>query len=279
MVRASCYRGIMRRSRSAALFLFLLLVVSGAGPASAAKQHRRLALPNTGPVVLVYHGIGPRRRFWVTPQQLSGDIKYLRDRQYHFVTLAQFAAYEENGLPLPQRSVLLTFDDGVQSVYQYALPITRKFEVPAVAFIIGRRLGLPGYMTPGQVKDLWQSGLWAIEAHTYDMHSYRPGQLGFAADLVNPLPGQTAAQLALEIQQDVEAEANTFKAIGLPQPTAFAFPFGIYGPEAVAVMHQTYPLLFDSTPELAAPHMVVIGRVDATTDPLGVLLSRYVPTR
>ncbi len=271
----------MRRSRSAALLLFVLLtlVAPATAPASAAKRHRPIGLPSSGPIVLVYHGIGPRRRFWVTPKQLSGDIKYLRDRQYRFVTLAQFAAYEENGAPLPQRSVLLTFDDGVQSVYQYALPITRKFHVPAVAFIIGRRLGLPGYMTPGQVKDLWQSGLWAIEAHTYDMHSYRQGQLGYAADLVNPLPGQTAAQFALEIGQDVQAEANTFNAIGLPQPTAFAFPFGIYGPEAVAVLHQTYPLLFDSTPELAAPHMVVIGRVDATTDPLGVVLSRYVPRR
>ncbi len=269
----------MHRVRVHGLVALLLALSLAAPAAGAARKASPRSLPDAGPIVLVYHGIGPKKPFWVTPQQLAGDLKYLRDHAYHFVTLQAFAAYEETAAPLPPRAVLLTFDDGVSSVYQYALPLTRSLHIPAVAFIIGRRLGLPGYMTPGQVRRLWQSGLWSIEAHTYDMHSYRQGQTGYAADLVNPLPGQTPAAFAQEIELDVQAEANTFRAIGLPQPTAFAFPFGIYGPEAVAVLHQTYPLLFDSTPELAAPHMVVIGRVDATSDPLGVILSRYVPRR
>ncbi len=132
----------MRRLRLVALFLLLCLPFAAAAPAGAAQKH--IDLPNAGPIVLVYHGIGPKRRFWVTPEQLAGDLKYLRDHAYHFVTFRAFAAYEETGAPLPSRAVLLTFDDGVESVYQYALPITRKFHVPAVAFIIGRRLGLPG---------------------------------------------------------------------------------------------------------------------------------------
>jgi len=267
----------MRHVQPLAVLVSLCLMLAAAPPAGAANGPPLPAA--SGPIVLVYHGIGPARRFWVTPQELAGDLKLLRDHGYHFVTLQAFAAYEETGAALPPRAVLLTFDDGAESVYRYALPVTKRLHVPAVAFIIGRRLGLPGYMTPGQVKRLWQSGLWAIGAHTYDMHSYRQGQLGYAADLVNPVQGETAAQFAQEIAGDVQAEADTFRAIGLPQPIAFAFPFGIYGPEAVAVLHETYPLLFDSTPELAAPHEVVIGRVDATGDPLGVILSRYLPRR
>ena len=267
----------MRRFQTFAVLALLSLLLPAAQGARAAKRPWLPAASD--PIVLIYHGIGPARRFWVTPQELAGDLKFLRDHGYHFVTLQAFAAYEETGAALPPRAVLLTFDDGVESVYRYALPLTRRLRVPAVAFVIGRRIGLPGYMTPGQVKRLWQSGLWAIGAHTYDMHSYRHGQLGYAADLVNPVQGETPAAFAQEIARDVQAEADTFRAIGLPQPVAFAFPFGIYGPEAVAVLHETYPLLFDSTPELAAPHQVVIGRVDATGDPLGVILSRYVARR
>jgi len=229
------------------------------------------------PIVLVYHGIGPRRPFWVTPQELEGDIAFLRDHGYHFVSLSAFAAYEEQGQALPRHAVLLTFDDGVASVFRYALPLTERLRIPAVAFVIGRRIGLRGYMTAAELRALYASGLWSIEAHTYDMHSYREGRLGYAPDLVNPRAGASPQAFAREIARDVQAEARFFRSAGLPQPTAFAFPFGIYGPEAVAVLHRTYPLLFDSTPELAAPHEAVIGRVDATGDPLGVILARYAP--
>ena len=267
----------MRRLPGIAFALVLSLVALA--PPQAAAQSRALLPPAGGPIVLVYHAIGPQRRFWVTPDQLKRDIKFLRDQGYHFVTLKAFAAYEEFGAPLPRRAVLLTLDDGAASVYRYALPLTRRLHIPAVAFIIGRRLGLPGYMTRQEVSELYLSGLWSIEAHTYDMHSYRHGQLGYAADLVNPKLGETAAGFAQEIEKDVQMEAATFKAMDLPPPTAFAFPFGMYGPEAVSVLHKSYALLFDSTPQLAAPHEIVIGRIDATGDPLGVILAHYLPRR
>ncbi len=246
----------------------LLLALLIAGPAAAAPPQRA--------VVLVYHGIGPEKPYWVTPERLEADILYLLRAGYHPVSLPEIERFALRGGNLPPRAVLLTFDDGVQSVYRYAFPLTERYRVPAAAFIVGSRIGKPGHLSAAELREMQASGLWSIGAHTYAMHRYVEGLRGYRAQLSNPPRGSTAEKRAKAIRADIAREAAAFSGAGLPAPEAFAFPFGQHDAASVALLHDAYPLLFDSRPALARPGSYLLPRVDATAAPLPRILEAYV---
>lgn len=64
-----------------------------------------------------------------------------------------------------QRSVLLTFDDGLESCYRIALPVLSKYNVSGLFFIIPQKIGMPGFMSQSDIEDLVASG------HTIGSHS------------------------------------------------------------------------------------------------------------
>ncbi|MDA8346221.1 MAG: polysaccharide deacetylase family protein [Thermaerobacter sp.] len=252
--------------RALLLIVFAVLFAPGAAAACAAPQRA---------LVLVYHGLGPHRPYWVEPERFEADILYLLRRGYHTVSLRQIEGYALHGDRLPEKPVLLTFDDGVESVYRYALPITERYKVPSVLFMIGSRIGRPGHLSAAQLREMQRSGLWSIEAHTYDMHRYVRGVRGYAAQMVNPRPLEAPADRAEAIRQDTASEAKAFCRAGIPQPTAFAFPFGKHDGPAIALLHAAYPVLFDSRPALARPREFLLPRLDATAAPLPKLLEAY----
>lgn len=65
-----------------------------------------------------------------------------------------------------QGKVSFTFDDGVESIYQYALPILSSFNVPATAFITTDWVGTSGFMSWEQVRNLQDQYGWEIGSHT-----------------------------------------------------------------------------------------------------------------
>lgn len=263
-----CETGHAETMRSI-LSLFLAIVFGLGTPCVVPVQLPPRAL------VLVYHGIGPRRPYWIPPERFEADIVYLQSHGYHPVGLAEFRRSALHGAPLPDRPVLITFDDGVTSVRRFALPITVRHRVPAVLFMIGRRIGRPGHLSAMDLGALERSGLWSVAAHTHDMHRYVQGVRGFRAELATPRPGEPPESRAARIRRDAQLEFERFRAAGLPEPTAFAFPYGQHDAASVAVLRSIYPLLFDSRPAIATPGDSPIPRLDATSAPLPILLRRY----
>ncbi|MFN8473386.1 MAG: polysaccharide deacetylase family protein [Anaerolineae bacterium] len=101
--------------------------------------------------VLAYHRIGhadsARRSSYATNISATPD---LFDRQMHYVArhfsvvdLAAVHQFIAHGVPLPPRPLLITFDDGYRDNFEYALPILRKYNLPAVIFLITEQLGNP----------------------------------------------------------------------------------------------------------------------------------------
>jgi poly-beta-1,6-N-acetyl-D-glucosamine N-deacetylase len=83
--------------------------------------------------VLAYHGISDVSLF-------EKQIKYLR-KNYHIISIHDLEDFIYYQKPLPAYSVLLTFDDGDISLYTYGLPIFKKYNIPAVIFIITGLIG------------------------------------------------------------------------------------------------------------------------------------------
>jgi peptidoglycan/xylan/chitin deacetylase (PgdA/CDA1 family) len=99
--------------------------------------------------ILGYHKIGPpppggwESWFYVSEQTFERQIQVLREGGWEPIDVRRFLAGLANPHALPERSALLTFDDGYRSMHAVALPILQRLEAPAVLFVptefVGKR--------------------------------------------------------------------------------------------------------------------------------------------
>jgi peptidoglycan/xylan/chitin deacetylase (PgdA/CDA1 family) len=62
-------------------------------------------------------------------------MKYLQDNGYHVIPLADFVAFMEMKRQVPEKSVVITIDDGWKSFYDYGYPVLKKFGYPSTLFV------------------------------------------------------------------------------------------------------------------------------------------------
>jgi peptidoglycan/xylan/chitin deacetylase (PgdA/CDA1 family) len=154
------------------------------------------------------------RAYIVSPRTLAAQLAALDQAGYHAVTGQALVAHVALGKRLPRKPVLLTFDDASAGQYTRALPLLRRHHFVATFFVMTVVLDKPGWLTSGQVRRLDRAGM-TIAPHTYDHHAvpqYRGEE--WHTQLVAP-----AAKLA--------------KLVGHPV-RLFAYPFGLWSPEAFA---------------------------------------------
>jgi len=105
----------------------------------------------------------------VTPEFLEKQLQYLKDKNYNVIGMADLNNFFVNGVKLPPKAVLLTFDDGYKDNYENMYPILKKFGDRATIFIPTGLLNNPGYLTwddLNSMKDLVYFG-----NHTWSHHS------------------------------------------------------------------------------------------------------------
>ena len=124
--------------------------------------------------ILVYHSFGPmvlkreskmQSHYRITAQDFDAQMKYLQDNSYHPITFQELVDSFKNNTPLPEKAVVLTFDDGWKSQYQYALPILDKYKFKGTFFIITSYPGYGAYMNWDDVIALDHDGM-DVESHT-----------------------------------------------------------------------------------------------------------------
>ncbi len=131
------------------------------------------SLPSQNVPILVYHNILPTPSFKesatalqyrITPEVFAAQMKYLSDHDYNTVTFATLLKDLKGGIALPEKSVVLTFDDGWKNQYENAVPVLEKYNFNATFFIISKST-TGGYMTWDNLKELVGKG-FDIESHT-----------------------------------------------------------------------------------------------------------------
>lgn len=142
-------------------------------PKPKPRPHRppRVHGPHNGPVpIVMYHVLGtppPSARYpqlYVKQADLAGQLRWLARNGYHAVTLARVFRYWRQGVPLPAKPVVLSFDDGYLSDYTVAMPALRRYGWPGVLNLVVDNVA-PGDLTGPQVRALIAAG-WEIDAHT-----------------------------------------------------------------------------------------------------------------
>jgi len=185
-------------------------------------------------VILGYHGVADcelRRdlsRLQTPPAQFARHVELLRDAGFRFTTMTAAADELIGGRPRPGLAVI-TFDDGLRNNHTAALPILDRIGAPATVYVASGFIGgvnpwltadAGGAMlTEEEIRSLARAG-WEIGAHTVghpDMAT-----LSYAA-----------------CRAEIDGSRERLEAItGAPVDT-FAYPFGRYGPEAVAAVRDS----------------------------------------
>ena len=107
----------------AAAILFTAVLTRGAAVRPVqADAGEEIALP-----VIMYHHILESSKllgaYVITPTELENDFKWIQKEGYTPVVVADLLAYVHNDVPLPEKPIMITFDDGYESNYVYAYPL------------------------------------------------------------------------------------------------------------------------------------------------------------
>lgn len=128
--------------------------------------------------MLLYHYVGnnpnpaDKRRddLSVTPDKFEEQMKYLVDNGYHTTSLDTLYAALKKQISLPDKSVILTFDDGYVDFYYNAYPILKKYNLSATVFIPTGLMGGGAYLTWLQIQEMHSSGRITFGSHL--VHHY-----------------------------------------------------------------------------------------------------------
>jgi peptidoglycan/xylan/chitin deacetylase (PgdA/CDA1 family) len=186
-----------------------------------------VVLPDQARVpVLMYHYVSElppnpdryRRDLTVLPENFEAQLQYLADAGYRPITLSDMYLHFTQGYPLPEKPIVLTFDDGYSDAYQVVFPLLLDYGFTATFFVLATptHFESPDYMTWTQMKEMADAGM-DIQAHGRDH-----------VDLRNRSYDYLVYQI-LGIQEAIHYHTGRL-------PRFFCYPSGQYDADVVAVL-------------------------------------------
>ncbi len=189
--------------------------------------------------VIMYHSILEHpvkpSKYIVSPKLFEKDLKYLKKHGYTPVFMKDVIAFVEGKGTLPEKPIVLSFDDGYYNNYYYAFPLLRKYNMKAVISIVGKSTDdfsetedeNPNYshVTWDDVLEMHLSGNWEILNHSYDCHSYdkRNG--------ISQKKNESDKDYKKFLQSDLGRLQNMIAYVTGIAPDTFTYPFGAFSRE------------------------------------------------
>lgn len=197
------------------------------------------------PVLMYHHVLEDESRlgdYVISPQELEGDLQYLKEQGYETILPQQLVDWCQSGTPLPEKPVMLTFDDGYLSSYAYVLPLLQKYGAKATFAPVGIHTqnftDTPdpninyAHMTWDNLKEMSQSPLVEVANHSYDMH-HQTGRHG-----TKKRPGESEEEYTSALKSDLEKMQQACQQNLSKAPTTFVYPFGQISKEAPDILKE-----------------------------------------
>jgi peptidoglycan/xylan/chitin deacetylase (PgdA/CDA1 family) len=169
--------------------------------------------------ILCYHRFGSgSSKMIVAPAQFEAQLAWLQRNHYRVLRLADLQGFLAGRQALPQRSVVITIDDGYESVHRHAFPLLARYHMPATLFIYTDFIGARDGLSWAQLQEMTASGWIDIEAHS---KSHR--------NLVERAGGESDAayrqNIDTELRQPRAALERQLRPSGV-RVRFFAYPYG-----------------------------------------------------
>lgn len=239
---------------------------AGAPESESASALQSQAAPGvTGIPVLCYHQLEAGDKSYggynVSPERFEEQLRYLSRAGYQSLNQAQLvdllAGRAQPGRDgVPERGVVLSFDDGLISHYRVAAPLLKRYGFRGVLFLYPTVLDSKraAYMNWEQARELVESGVFEVGSHSL-YHPY--------------LPELSSKRLASQMR---DSRKILERKLGV-SVRSFAYPFGVYDRRVIAAARDAdYELAFTINTGGVRP-----GPPFSETDRL--TLNRYMVTR
>lgn len=198
--------------------------------------------------VVMYHQLTQSEsragKYILTVEQFEKDLIFLKEKGYQTVTTQQLLEFSHGKSNLPSKPIMLTFDDGCETVYEYALPLLEKYGFTAVSFVIGsvadhyseiddHNLNYSN-LNWAQIKALCEGNIIDIQSHSYDLHKNTGNRSG-----MKKKKGETIEQYSEFLRSDMAKMREAMLSKTGETPIAVAYPFGSYSPESENVLKKS----------------------------------------
>ncbi|MBL4581354.1 MAG: polysaccharide deacetylase family protein [Gammaproteobacteria bacterium] len=181
-------------------------------------------------VILLYHHVAENTppSTSISPANFDAHLAYLRDNGFNVIALDRMIDSLRSGQSLPEKSVVITFDDGYSSIYNEAFPMLESYGYPFTLFLSTEPIdnGLRNYMTWDQVREMSAAGV-IIANHMID-HPY------MLETRDNESDDQRLARLRedlLKAEQRIETETQQSHRY-------LAYPYGEYDPAIKSLLQK-----------------------------------------
>ena len=183
----------------------------------AADYDAYYAYLSKGLPILMYHNVydpeNPPANLhnnYISTVDLEAHLQYLKDENYYFPTWKEVRDFVDMKIDLPEKSIVICFDDASDGFIENGIPLIEKMQVPVTSFVIG--------VTKGErmvelAKDLKYV---TLQSHSYDMHR-GGGKIGHGGVFT-----------ALSYEDGLADLKYSIELLG--NGDAFAYPFGDYTP-------------------------------------------------
>lgn len=211
--------------------------------------------------ILMYHYVEDvtdgrdtlRRSMATRPVFFEEQLRYLKNAGYTAITLSDLRAALMGEGRIPEKSVILTFDDGYRDFYTDAYPLLKKYKIKSINYIIVNHIGRSGNLTEAMIREMLDSGLVEIGCHTLD-HDY--------------LPKDTPVQARKEI---FDCKSQLEARFGV-KVSSFAYPGGYYNQSVINLVKEagfetavdTVPGVMHSLDDVYTLKRLRTGNLDAS---------------
>jgi peptidoglycan/xylan/chitin deacetylase (PgdA/CDA1 family) len=169
--------------------------------------------------ILLYHHVALHQSenlYYVPPDAFERQMHLLDAWGYQTISVELLVNAIKQGAELPPKPIILTFDDGSETIYTNALPIMQKYNFTGTAYIVFNYVARHSYMNPEQIRGLYNSG-WEIGSHSLSH-----------ADLTERSERQ--------MDEIVESRRKLEYLLDVPI-LSFSYPFGAYDEDSVHYAH------------------------------------------
>lgn len=188
--------------------------------------------------VVMYHHITQKKaragKYVVLKKELEKDFEYIKEQGYRTITVSELIKYVNGEIQLPEKVIMITFDDGFESFYELAYPLLKKYEMKAVLSVVGKYTDTYSsiddrnidyaYLTWDNIAELSKSKNVEIQNHTYDMHycdkDCRNG--------LSKLNGESKEKYEKALSEDLLKMQNLLFTQAGVAASAIAYPYGSY---------------------------------------------------
>lgn len=221
-------------------FVFIIVLCNAIIISVKAFSEKSLSVP-----IIMYHSVlkddSKSCDYIITPALLEKDLIYLRDHNYTTIVVNDLVNYVEKDMKLPDKPVMLTFDDGFYNNLTYVLPLLKKYNMTAVISVVGEYTEQfsenkdentnYSYLSYENIIKLKHSERIEIGNHSYKMHTDDSNRRGAK---INPNESIKDYQNVF-IADTMKTHFNLINNCNIT-PKVYAFPYGFYSDEAMLLL-------------------------------------------